>query len=114
MAPGVIPGVAPPLRRDAPAAQRGGSLPSFPSPLTRIGSDGLGRKTRTATGKHGRGDVAPPPLFLWHPPLCRCHMSLDPGFDPSFDPGRVQTTGHNRAPHVTASGLMSRRVLHVE
>ena len=58
--------------------------------------------------------VAPPLSVVVAPPLCRCHISIDPDFDPGFDPGRVQTTGYNRATHVTASGLTSRIVLHVE
>ena len=51
-------------------SKRGGSLPSFPSPLARLGSSGLARKTRTGpaiTGKVGCDPHAP--IFVIHPPL---------------------------------------------
>ena len=68
----------PPQRRAAPAAKKGGSLPSLPAPLAWFGSAGLGRKTRTTTAKNGRGDGTPPPAVLGTPPplsasRCPCH-----------------------------------------
>ena len=60
------------------------------------------------------GCATPPLLFVPHLPLCRCGMFEDPGEDPGQDPRTIQTTGQHRAPHVAASGLMSRIVLHVE
>ena len=48
--PGGTLGATLPLRRAAPAAKNGGSLPSCPSPLARFGNAGLGRQTRTTTG----------------------------------------------------------------
>ena len=57
-----------------------------------------------------------------HPPFCLCHTSPSvgvacsrtPARTPARTPRTVQTTGQHRAPHVAASGLMSRIVLHVE
>ena len=43
-------GSDPPHRLTAPAVKKGGSLPSSPPPLARIGRAGLGRKTPITTG----------------------------------------------------------------
>ena len=61
------PALAEPRQR----SKRGGSLPSFPSPLARFGSSGPGRKTRTATAKNGSGgpDI-PTTVFLTPLPIC--------------------------------------------
>ena len=64
----------PPHRLTAPAVKKGGSLPSSPSPLARLVSSGLGRKTRTGTAKNGRVVchtppsliATPPPVSAWH------------------------------------------------
>ncbi len=63
-------GLTPPLRRAAPAAQTGGSLPSFPSPLARFGSAGLRTTSRTTTAKNGRGGWDTPPAVFGTPPPC--------------------------------------------
>ena len=77
----------PPTRRAAPAAKKEGSLPSFPSPLARLGSAGLSRKNPRATAEMGSVVCCTPPLFLLHPPLCRCNISRGPQRDPRRDPG---------------------------
>ena len=90
----------PPPLADPRQRQKGGALPSFPSPLARIGTDALGRKTRTTTAKSGR--------VVWYtPPLCARTISLDPG----LDPGPVQTTGHHQ---IATSGVVSRTVDQIE
>ena len=63
-----------PHRLTAPAVKNGGSLPSSHSPLARLVSSGLGRKTRTGTANNGRVVchtppsliATPPPVSAWH------------------------------------------------
>ena len=53
------------------SGQKGGSLPSSPSPLARFGSSGPGRKTRTEPGKNGSGRPdTPTTVFLTPPTTC--------------------------------------------
>ena len=79
----------PPRRRAAPAAQKGGSLPSCPSPLARLGSDGRGRTTRTATGKHGRGGCGTPRLcFCGTSPFVGATLCVTPAVTPIVTPDR--------------------------
>ena len=91
----LTPCLTPPLRRAAPAAQRGGSLPSRPSPLARFGSAGLRTKIRTTTATNGRGGCDTPPAVFGTPPLCPRQILLAPGIALRFDPGTVQRTGHH-------------------
>ncbi len=67
----LTPGLTPPFRRTAPAVEKGGSLPSFPSPLARFGSSGPGRETRTTTAETGAGwPDTPTAVFLTPLPTC--------------------------------------------
>ncbi len=86
---------------------KGGSLPSFPSPLARFGSAGRRTKRRTTTAKNGRGDVTPPPAVFGTPPLCPCQIVLAPGLALRCDPGTVQRTGHHQ---IATSGVVNRTV----
>ena len=65
----------PPIRLTAPAVKKGGSLPSSPFPLARIGRAGLGRKTPISTGTNGKLVCDTPPLvFVTPPPLSVSHQ----------------------------------------
>ena len=66
--PGGTPGGTPPPRLTAPAVKKGGSLPSFPSPLARFGSVGLGPKTRTTPAWCAVRWWYTPPLCFWYTP----------------------------------------------
>ena len=67
--------VHPPPRRTAPAVEKGGSLPSLPSPLARFGSSGPGRKTRTKPAEKWMGVwYTPRYLFGTPPPGCAYHL----------------------------------------
>ena len=89
VAPGVAPGATPPQRRAAPAAKKGGSLPSCPSPLARFGSAGLGRKTRTETAKNGRWCCCTPHLVLCcTPPSVGATFRAAPTVTPTVTPER--------------------------
>ena len=69
----------PPPRLTAPAVKKGGSLPSNPSPLARLGSSGLARKNRTKAGrKWMAGCLHPPHCFVYTPPSDRVNNSLPP------------------------------------
>ena len=66
---GVDTGVdTPPPRLTAPAVKKGGSLPSNPSPLARLGLSGLASKARTKPAGRGAVSVDTPPLDLLTPP----------------------------------------------
>ena len=96
--PGATPGATPPHRLTAPAVKKGGSLPSSPSPLARLWSSGLGRKTRTRTAKNGRVVCHTPPLLLPHPPLCP--RGISPALRSALRPAteRGYTGGSIRSP----------------
>ena len=94
------------------SGQKGGVAPVLS--LT-AGAVRVRRSTTNSPNNDGEtwtgGVPHPPPLFVPHPPLCRCGMVEDPGQDPCQDPGTVQRSANN---HVAASGLINRMVLHVE
>ena len=78
-----------PTRRAAPAAKKGGSLPSFPSPLARLGSAGSGRKTRRETPDNGRRQWYTPHRVLWYtPPSDRVPFRAAPTATPASTPER--------------------------
>ena len=78
-----------PTRRAAPAAKKGGSLPSFPSPLARLGSAGSGRKTRRETADNGRRQWYTPHRVLWYtPPSDRVPFRAAPTATPASTPER--------------------------
>ena len=97
------PGATPPHRLTAPAVKKGGSLPSRPSPLARLVSSGLGRKTRTGTAKNGRVVChTPPSLFATPPPVSAWHVAC---------PAPCHGTGTHGGHHqIAASGPVSREV----
>ena len=97
----------PPHRLTAPAVKKGGSLPSSPSPLARLVSSGLGRKTRTRTAKNGRVVChTPPSLIATPPPVSAWHFAC-----PAPCPAPCHGTGINGGHHqIAASGPVSREV----
>ena len=106
--------VHPPTRRAAPAAKKGGVAPVFPrsAGAARVGRSRTKNPNRNSGNWKG-GVLHPPPRFVLHPPLCRCHISRGPHRDPRRDPGTVQRLGQTRAGHLAASGLINRLVLQV-
>ena len=114
MAPGVIPGVAPPHSPCRTSGKNVGVAPVFS-----LSAGAVRDRRRRTNNPNSDGDIwkggmwHPPQLFLWHPPCCRCHMSLGPGLGPGFDPGTGQRSGQTRLGHAAASGLINRIVLHV-
>ena len=93
----------PPHRLTAPAVKNGGSLPSSPSPLARLVSSGLGRKTRTGTAINGRVVCHTPySFFATPPPVSAWHFAC---------PAPCHGTGTNGGHHqIAASGPVSRTV----
>ena len=70
-----------------------GSLPSFPAPLARLGSAGLGRKTRTETAKNGRWCCCTPSVGA----TFRAAPSVTPAVTPER-PGRGRLPPHQTPP----------------
>ncbi len=103
----LTPWLTPPLRRAAPAAQKGGSLPSRPSPLARFGSAGLRTKSRTTTATNGRGGCDTPPAVFGTPPPVSVSDFARPRPALRVDPGTVQRTGHHQ---IATSGVVNRTV----
>ena len=89
-------------------AWRGG-LPSFPAPLARLGSAGLGRQTQTETGENGRWAWYTPHLVLWYTlPSDRVPFLAAPTATP-----KREKCGTIAAHHAPASGPTSRPVVQV-
>ena len=69
--------VHPPPRLTAPAVKNGGSLPSNPSPLARLGLSGLAPKARTKPAVYAVGWwYTPPSVFGTPPPHVRVPFRL--------------------------------------
>ena len=92
---GGTPSATPPLRRAVPAAQKGGSLPSCPSPLARVGNVRPRTKNTNNDSATMKGDVwYTPPLCFWYttPSVC-VPFYVTPSVTPIVTPERSRRRG---------------------
>ena len=82
-----------PPRLTAPAVKNGGSLPSNPSPLARLGLSGLAPKARVKPAGRGAVSVDTPPSICRHPPPTSASTKPCPAACPAPCPGTDPTTG---------------------